>query len=325
MKKIVVTITGVILAALLIVGAVNLRPVFAQTPAQSSTTAALRTLHVTGSGVAVVQPDTAVVIIGVRTEAVEASAALDQNSQRMTALIAALRQAGVAEENIQTTNIDLSPRYADQTSANGQPQITGYIATNTVQVRIMGVEKVGSILDAAVKEGGNLIQGIFFEVSDPGAAQEQARAAAYDDAVRKAESLASISGVQLGQIVTISEVSASQPLPAASVRAEAVALAVPVQAGTQNIQVDLEVTWEITGGQALVPRTGRTATLTRTPTATLAVPRTPTTAATLAATATVAATATDEPTSAVPTVGVTPLATETAQPTEPPFTATPTP
>ena len=141
---------------------------YAQAQAQTPTTnPPIRSITVSGTGQVSVQPDTAVVVIGVKTQNAQANQALTQNNQQMNALINSLKQAGIPNQNIQTQYIQLQPVYSNQNNANTPQQVTGYTATNTVQVRVTDLTNLGSILDTAVQSGGNLIQNIRFEVSNP--------------------------------------------------------------------------------------------------------------------------------------------------------------
>ena len=186
------------------------------------------------------------ITLGVQTEAGEANAALAQNSTRMQSLIDALREAGVASEDIQTRSIQLRPRYGDTGPAGGEPQITGYIATNTAEVRVRDLDALGQLLDSAVAAGGNRIQGISFEVSDPSEMLDQAREAAWNDAERKATQLAELAGATLGKVVSISESSQSPtPIVREGVGGAAPVAAVPVEAGSQVLKVNVQVTWEL--------------------------------------------------------------------------------
>jgi uncharacterized protein YggE len=205
-----------------------------------------RTVNVSGSGQVSAQPDVAAVTLGVQTEAEEAATALTQNSQQMQALVDALKEAGIAAEDIQTRVVSLYPRYQQPTDGQGQGELIGYTATNTVEVRMRELDKVGEILDAAVQAGGNRIESIGFEVSDPSQYMDQAREAAWNDALHKAEQLASLAGVGLSEVLTISESgSGPQPVVERPVAAAASA-AVPIEPGSQTIEVDLQVTWLLT-------------------------------------------------------------------------------
>lgn len=205
-----------------------------------------RTLSVSGTGTASGQPDVAVVTLGVETEAEEASAALSQNNEQMQALIEALQEAGIAEEKIETQVVRLQPRYEQGESRDeGTPELVGYRAINLVEVRVEELGALGEILDAAIQAGGNRIENIRFEISDPSDLVDQAREAAWNEALHKAEQLAELAGAELGPVMTLSETSrVPRPVVEQAVggRAEA---EVPIQAGTQDVEIDIHVTWSL--------------------------------------------------------------------------------
>jgi uncharacterized protein YggE len=172
---------------------------------------------------------------------------LSQNSTQMSAVVDALQKAGVAAADIQTQVVQLQPQYeqppvsATPSLTTTVPQLVGYIATNLVQVTVRKLDALGRLLDTAVQAGGNQIEGISFEVSDPAPALDQARQAAWNDALHKAQQLSELAGTQLGDVLSISESSPGpQPIFAPAVRASS---AVPIQPGTQTIEVDLQVIW----------------------------------------------------------------------------------
>jgi uncharacterized protein YggE len=203
-----------------------------------------RTVSVSGSGQAEAQPDQATVRLGVQTEAESAEQALADNNAKMQSLLDSLQQAGVASEDIQTQAIQLQPRYDQQPEQQGTgPIVTGYTATNIVEVKIKNLDTLGELLDAAVQAGGNTVEGINFEVSDSAALLDQAREAAMQDARHKAEHLVSLADATLGNVLTINEFSNTpRPVARAGV-AMAEAQAVPIAPGTQSIQIDVQVTW----------------------------------------------------------------------------------
>jgi uncharacterized protein YggE len=206
---------------------------------------AQRTVGVTGTGQVSAQPDTAVVTLGVQTEAEEAAAALTENSQQMQALVDVLKEAGIAAEDIQTQAIRLYPRYEQASSNDRQRDLVGYTATNVVEVHMRDLDAVGETLDAAVQAGGNRIEGIRLEVSDPAAYLDQAREAAWEDAQHKAEQLADLAGAELGEVLTINESGRGpQPIVEQAVMADTAA-AVPIESGSQTIEVDLQITWTL--------------------------------------------------------------------------------
>ena len=204
-----------------------------------------RTIQVRGRGTVSAQPDVATVRLGVQTEAEDADEALSQNNERMQSLIAALEEADVATDRIQTQSVQLRPRYEEPKPEGSTRKVSGYVASNLVEVRVEDLNALGTILDATVQAGGNRIEGIQFEISDTAELQDQARTAAWEDAQHKAEQLASLAGAELGAAVHINE-SSNQPRPV--VREEVAmdrAAAVPVEPGTQNLEVQVNVEWEI--------------------------------------------------------------------------------
>jgi uncharacterized protein len=248
MKRIQIALS--ILAACAIVGIMLIQQTArAQVPGPTPAAPVVqpRTVTVNGFGQTSRQPNQALVSLGVQTDATTASQALARNQQQMTALLNALKSNGVAQADIRTQGLSLFPRYQQVTNRQGATtqQLVGYTASNVASVRIRDLNKVGQILDAAVRAGSNTIQGIQFEVSDPAAATDEARALAMSDARHRAEQLAALANVGLGDVLAVSEVNASQPvpLPAAGIGAGGGG----VEPGTQSIGVQIQVTWELSG------------------------------------------------------------------------------
>jgi uncharacterized protein len=140
------------------------------------------------------------------------------------------------------------PAPAESTTPTQNP-ITGYRATNLVQVQVRDLSTLGSLIDAAVQAGSNQIQDISFTVSEPQSVLSAAREAAWTDAQQKAEELAELAGATLGPVLNISEFSQT---PFATFQESAplgvAADAVPIQPGTQQIQVNLQVVWLLEAG-----------------------------------------------------------------------------
>jgi len=208
-----------------------------------------RTLNVSGTGEVTAQPDAAVVTLGVTTEAEEAGDALRANSTQMAAVIKALTEAAVESKDIQTQTIRLTPRYERPAAREGvtpPAELVGFTATNIVEVRVRKLSGLGELLDAVVQAGGNQIQGIQFEISDRSELYNQAREAAWENALDKAEQLAGMAGAELGPVVSINE-SSYTPVSYAE-RAMAFAAqdsSVPVEAGSETVQISLQVTWAL--------------------------------------------------------------------------------
>jgi uncharacterized protein len=205
-------------------------------------TGAARTITVTGTGSIAAAPDQITVRIGVRTEGTEATDTMEQNNQQMNSLLNALRQSGIPARDIRTEGITLRPRFVDRPTPEQPAETQGFIATNIVQVRVRELEQLGELLDAAIQAGGNLIESINFELSEPQQWHDQALEIAMNDARRKAEQLAGLAGTQLGAVWSISETDRF-PIAARGVAEMADVAAVPVEPGLLSVQVQLEVTW----------------------------------------------------------------------------------
>lgn len=202
---------------------------------RSATTAPpAKTITVTGNGSVTTIPDRATFGFTIETRAKTATAALTQNANDATAVIAALKAAGVTSANIQTSQVSLLP----QSSQDGTA-IVGYVASNSVTVRT-GLGSAGKIVDAAVGAGANGVSGPSLDVSDQSTLYRDALHKAVDDAKLKAQSLADAAGLSLGGAQSISEGGSSSPLPIADKMSAAGA---PIEAGTQEIQASVTVTY----------------------------------------------------------------------------------
>jgi uncharacterized protein len=224
------------------------QPAGAQTPTTVTGSAAVTTLkRVSVSGVGTVSgtPDVLTINLGVRTQAPSAGAALDSASLKATALIATLKQAGVAEVDISTTDVAVWPQYT-----NDGRQVVGYEATNSVNAKLRDLKRAGSVIDAAAGAVGDAITlgGLNFSIDDTGPLYAKARDLAVAQARTQAEQLAKAASVGLGGIVSIDESvqQYGQPVvyPAAG-GAAADRASVPLQPGSQSIQLAVTVTFEL--------------------------------------------------------------------------------
>ncbi len=234
-----------LISGLLILPGQNQSPVYAQAPTPTQSPVQ-RTVSVTGSGTVQVQPDMAVIDLGVQTDATTASEAMTQNNTQMQSVMSALQKAGIPNTDIRTTTLQLYPRYQNNNNQTQQSNtVVGYTATNTVEVTLHNLNNLGTLLDQVVAAGGNNIQNIRFDVANQQVAMDQARQAAINDAQHKAQQLAQLTGMKLGQVVSINE-SSSSPIPFQARAAQAPsAAAVPVSPGTQSVDVNVQVTWEL--------------------------------------------------------------------------------
>jgi uncharacterized protein len=209
--------------------------------AQGAWAETLRTITVTGEGIVETAPDQATISLGVTTNADTAVAALAANSAAMTTMMEQLKAAGVAAADLQTANLSLSPNWSGYDSSS-TPSIAGYVASNMLNVRVRDLDALGTILDAAVSDGANTMNGITFGLAEPNPVMNEARSRAVADATSRATVLAMAAGATLGPIVTITE-GGTFPGPAPMFRAEA--SAVPVASGELAMTASVTVTFEI--------------------------------------------------------------------------------
>lgn len=184
----------------------------AQTPSDLSAAAQPGTLlSVSASAEASRTPDVAAISTGVVTQAADANTAMRDNAIQMDKVMAALRAAGIAARDIQTSGINLNPNY--KYVENAPPAIVGYQASNTVNVKVRDLGKLGKVLDTLVAQGANQINGPSFSIDNPDAAIAEARIAAVKKAQAQAQTYADALGMKVKRIVSISEGGASLPRP----------------------------------------------------------------------------------------------------------------
>ena len=227
-------------------------------------------LSLTAEGRSTRAPDLAMFTAGVVTQGRTASEALTENSRQMAAVAAALRRAGVAERDIQTSSLSLSPRYTNPErdamiraretrepyvppAEPSAPRIVGYDARNHVQVRVRRVAEMGRIIDALAAAGANEINGPHFTMDEPRAALDEARSAAVAEARQRAELYARAAGMRVVRIVSITEAGGYYPVQGiigSGMRTFDVASAPPppppVSPGELSLGVNVSVQFELT-------------------------------------------------------------------------------
>ena len=208
-----------------------------------------RTLNVSGNGTVYLTPDIAYITIGVHTEDPNLATGVSNNNTQAQGLVDALKNAGIAAKDIQTSNFSVyynSSQSIDKTT--GQPITGGYYAVdNTVNVTVRDLSHLGSLLNTAVGAGANNINSITFDVADKTAAMEQARQKAMANANSLASELAKTAGVNLGEIQAISY-SDNSPQPYYGMGgggAAAPNASVPIQPGQTQISVTVSVTYAL--------------------------------------------------------------------------------
>jgi uncharacterized protein YggE len=206
-----------------------------------------RIVTVAGQGEVKVKPDMATVTTGVSSDAPTARAALEKNNATMTAVIKALRTAGIGEDEIQTSNFSVSPVYGSlQPGQSGTPKVVAYQVNNQVSARVLDLPRLGTTLDALVQAGSNQIGGISFDIKDPAAAIGEARRKAVADARSRAELYAQAANASVGSVIQISETSTSPVMPVSFRMAEmSSAAAVPISSGQSTLAASITVTFEL--------------------------------------------------------------------------------
>ncbi len=203
-------------------------------------------LQINAEGLSEARPDMGVINLGVTTEGQTAQAALQENARRMNALMQALRRAGVAERDIQTSNVSVHPQ--QQYRENQPPLITGYQANNTVTAKVRNVNNLGRVIDAAIAAGGNTIHGVSFTHADPEAQLDAARRDAIAEARRRADLYATALNMRVVRIVAVSEAggySPPIPVPMMAERMAAADASTPIAPGQIETRVSVGVTFEL--------------------------------------------------------------------------------
>jgi uncharacterized protein len=201
---------------------------------------------VTGEGNVRVAPDHAVITAGVTSRAKTAQEAAAANAKLMTAAVAALRDAGIAQEDIQTSRYSVAPVYAPP-QQNTEAKQTGFSVSNQISARVSDLDKVGDIIDRLIGAGATNISGVHFAHSDASKALDGARQAAMADARRKAQAYAEAAGIHLGSVVWITEepgYTPPYPMAMAAPRASA-ATPTPIAAGEDTLRAQITVGFDI--------------------------------------------------------------------------------
>lgn len=204
-------------------------------------------ISVQGTGKIAGTPDTLTMSFGVSVTDDSVTAAVASAAESADAVIAALTSAGVAEDDIQTSNYSIHPQYNYR---NDTQELVGYQVNNTVTAKVRDLDAAGAIIDDVAAAGGDtvIVSGVSFSIEDNEELVEAARAAAWEDANTKAEQLADLAGVTLGSPNSIVETFSSPPVP---IRFDEVALSAvsdtvtPISPGTQQVAVTLTVGYEI--------------------------------------------------------------------------------
>ncbi|MCG7627774.1 SIMPL domain-containing protein [Epibacterium sp. MM17-32] len=226
-------------AAMMLAGVVALAPL---SPLHAEE---LRQLHVTGEASMDVAPDQAVITLGVRAQAEEAGAAMEQVSVQMNEVMTSLADSGIAGEDMQTQQISMHPVWS-QIRRDGREErtITGFEASNLLLVTLHDIDAMGGVLDDVLRAGANEFRGLSFSYSERDAAQDGLRTKAVEDAIHKARQLAEATGMALGPVREIRD---GGPQGGAPMMAMEMARSadMPISPGSVNLRHSVSVTFDI--------------------------------------------------------------------------------
>lgn len=203
-------------------------------------------LTVTGQGVAEVIPDMAWITLGVSAEAPDAGDTMDKVAAVTGDMLTLLAQEGVEPRDVQSSQINLSPRYNYNRNNDGPPKLVGFLARATLTVRVLELEKLGQVMTAVTGVGANEIHGLRFDIQDRSGAQDDARKAAVADAKHRAEVLAGAAGLSLGPVILMSEGGSTNIAPVMNAMAmERASADMPIAAGELEIRSSVTMVFQL--------------------------------------------------------------------------------
>jgi uncharacterized protein YggE len=234
------TVIALLLAGVLVVQLIDGSSVRA---ASATTQETARVITVVGQGSSSAQPDLAYVNLGTRFVASTLTEATQKSYDTMTVVIAKLKELGVPADDIQTTNYSVVPQQDYKNGTTGD--ITGYQVSNTVRVTVRDLTQVGTVLDQATQAGANNVLGVTFALNDPERLQREAYGIAVRHAKERAANLATSGGVQLGDLLSITQISSSNPGPVIEAAVGTGGSGAPIESGTLKIQVQVQLVYAI--------------------------------------------------------------------------------
>jgi len=216
----------------------------------TNTALTTNTVSFDGTGKMTAKPDIAVVSVSIISDAITSKAAQDANSTKSNKVTDFLKQQRIEDKDIKTSGYNISPNYKYKAYV-GNPEITGYRVTQTIEVKIRDLDKVSSILDGVVTAGANQIGELSFQIDDVNKLKEQARKIAVDQAKEKAKVLKDQIGISLGKIISFSEYYNGYPTPmydsmkASGIGGGGGTVTPSVPSGENEISVNVTITYQI--------------------------------------------------------------------------------
>ncbi len=243
---------GLVLAAVVYAGAGGLRGpervAAAQTPSPAAP--ATNVIAVSGLGQVAGTPDTLVLQLRVESRGADVTAALGSANSTVTKVVTALKAKGVRPAGIKTSGLSVQADYRYEKESQ---RLIGYIASQSMSVKLRDLSTAGAAVSAATEAGGNSVRidGASLDLDSDSALVVEARASAFAEAKAKAEQYAKLAGRPLGQISSVSESVSNPPVPMPYATASAAPMNakladVPIQPGSQEVEVRVEVVWALT-------------------------------------------------------------------------------
>lgn len=247
-NKITQNIAGILTALLLIVALNNFWDLLARFGWVSSVAKDIKTITINADGKVTVTPDTAKISISVVTDGTTADEVQKRNTENMNKVIEYVKGLGVEAKDIKTTYYNLYPKYD---YINGRQVSAGFSVSQSAEIKVRDLKKVGEIVTGTVARGANQVQGVDFFVDDQEKFKAEARKTAFDKAKLKAKEMAKLTGIRLGRVVTFSESYNGQP-PIYYEKAYGMASGIgggggspDIQSGSQEVMVSVSVVFEI--------------------------------------------------------------------------------
>ena len=205
-----------------------------------------RQVTVLGSGQVQGVPDTLTADVGIEFTAPDVTTAMNQTNDRQQAVINALVGAGLDRKDISTTEVTLQPQYRNP-EPNGTATITGYRASNAIQIKIHPPDAASRMLALIVNTGGDAtrISSVSYSIADDSQLVKDARARAFNDAKNRADQYAQLSGLRLGKVLSISEATGSTPSGGRPPAPRSMPTAVPLEPGQQTVSFSVTAVWEL--------------------------------------------------------------------------------
>ena len=249
-KKVLYSLVALVVVATLSIGGLALAlantPRSSQPVAEAAAPTGERSITVVGTGKAAGKPDIARVTVGIETQAPSLQKAVDDNKAKMNGLLDTLKGLSLADKDIRTSNYSVYTERMNPPAPGAEVNTDQmiYHVTNQVDVTVRDVNQLGDVLDKAVAAGANNIYGVSFSVDDTAKLEADARAKAVADAKARAQELAQLNGVQLGEVLTVSEVIGGPAYPMDfSAKGLGGGGSTPVQPGELEVSMSVQITY----------------------------------------------------------------------------------